>query len=207
MAETTPVVPQNKAGEQTDPSALATQALWREVAHLKELVFNRLDSLRSAIDEAHEDQVRLKESLQIQIVDESRLRDEKFASIQTQFAERDVRTDTSRASDKTAVDAALQAQKESAGKQAEAFQDATNKSEQQFTKQMDQQSELLKTEVRSLLAQINELKDRFNRGEGVGVGTRETKTAQQDSGRFVIAIVGLLFAILMGVLGFVVARP
>ena len=43
---------------------------------------------------------------------------EKFSSIQTQFKERDVRTDQTASQVKLAVDAALQAQKEAAGEQA-----------------------------------------------------------------------------------------
>lgn len=170
MAETTPVVPQGKHEEQTDPSALATQALWREVAHLKELVFNRLDSLRSAIDELHNDLNRLRESLQTQILDESRLRDEKFSSIQTQFRERDVRVEQTARDTKVAVDAALQAAEKARTSSNEAFDKSIFKSETATTKQIDQLAVQMNTSTNGLMIQITDVKERLTRIEGKGEG-------------------------------------
>lgn len=74
MPESTPVVvpvgsDHSKDTALPDPSALTTQALWREVGHLKQLTFARIDDLNAitnarldaiekAIDVAHEDMVR-----------------------------------------------------------------------------------------------------------------------------------------------------
>lgn len=216
----TPVVPSplSKGGD-TDPSALATQALWREVAHLKELLTTVLDANQSGADkeiglvrdvietrmDANDRAVRLLQDGADRfpaLIDEKitalrAVHDEKFGSVQKQFEERDVRTDTSRISDKTAVDAALQAQKESAGKQAEAFQEATNKSEQQFTKQIDQQSELLKTEVRALVAQIGDLKSRFERGEGRGEGAEKQVIVQHAASKDNQWLIGIIIVVLV----------
>jgi len=114
----------------------------------------------------------------------------KFQGIQTQFAERDVRTEQANLSAKTAVDAALQAQKESAGKQADSFGEATQKSEDQFTKQIDLQGELLRTEVKGLVTQIGELKDRINRGEGQGQGKESAHTSTVQNNNYLLALVG-----------------
>lgn len=170
MAETTPVVPQGKAGEQTDPSALATQALWREVAHLKELVFNRLDSLSKAIDVVHGDVTMVREPIQTQFADEARLRDEKFASIQTQFRERDVRVEQTARDTKVAVDAALQAAEKARTSSNDAFDKSISKSETATTKQIDQLAVQMNSSTSGLMIQITDVKERLTRIEGKGEG-------------------------------------
>src|ERR1700722_15004743 len=66
------------------------------------------------------------------------LHDEKFESIQTQFKERDVRSDQDKIAATTAVNAALQAQKEAAASQNESNSAAITKSEAATAKQIDQ---------------------------------------------------------------------
>jgi len=174
----------------TDPTALTTQLVWREVGSLKELLEARVAAVEKGIIVAHEDLVRvptevqkqvgnLKELLEQRINDEAELRDEKFAGVQKQFD-----------GSKTAVDAALAAVKESG-----------NKTETAFTKQIDQIVELLQANTRGLEVQIGDVKSRLDRGEGRTVGTQETKTEQRDNGRYIIAVAGLLFAILMFIVG------
>lgn len=230
MPETsTPVVPthQGKVGDSsTDPSALATQALWREVAHLKELLTAVLDANQSGIHkeiglvrdvietrmDANDRAVRLLQDGADrfpQLIDEKitalrEVHDEKFDSVQKQFDERDVRTDTSRVSDKTAVDAALAAQEKSFSKQGETFSEATAKSEESFTKQIDQMSALHRSAIEGLQAQFNDLKDRFNRGEGRTEGTDKQQGKHQVSSSFTVAIIGTIFAILLGLAALVV---
>src|SRR5580700_6126793 len=106
-----------------DPTTLTTQQMTREIAALKELFTAQLESLGTEIktrldgmDKAI-DLVRLAASLLPDHVDEKidalrQVQDEKCNSIQTQFHERDVRTEQSGKDAKTAVDAALQAAKE-----------------------------------------------------------------------------------------------
>lgn len=131
---------------------------------------------------------------------------EKFLGVQKQFDERDVRTDTSRVSDKTAVDAALAAQEKSFSKQGETFSEATAKSEESFTKQIDQMGALHRTAIEGLQAQFNDLKDRFNRGEGRSEGTDTSTTSRRAVSSQMIAFVammiglaGLAFGIIMAV--------
>lgn len=195
-----------------DPSLMTTKQLQREVFSLRELletrllggehsnelirniIETRLDGMDKAIKLLQDTADKFPARIDEKITALREVHEERFKSVDKQFSERDVRTDKAAEASTTAVNAALQAQKESAGKQAEAFQEATSKSEQQFTKQIDQQGELLKTEVRALVTQINELKDRFNRGEGKGEGSSTTMTTQRAANSYMIAVIGLIIA-------------
>lgn len=173
-----------------DPSARATENLLREIGSLKELVFTEIDSVKKAVQVAHDDLVRvptevqkavgnLKELLEQSIADEASLRDEKFASVQKQFD-----------GNKTAVDAALAAVKE-----------AGNKTEAGFTKQIDQLVTLFQTGIKGIQGQINDLKARLDRGEGRGEGSKETKVEQRDNSKYILAILALLFSVFMFYVG------
>lgn len=181
MAETTPVVPHNKH-EETDPSALATQALWREVSHLKELIFVKLDGANKAADVAH---VCFEQRLN----DEARLRDEKFATIQTQFRERDVRVEQTARDTKVAVDAALQAAEKARTSSNDAFDKSISKSESATTKQIDQQAVQMTTSNTALGVQITDLKERLTRLEGKGEG-------MHAGWGYLVGVVGLIGAII-----------
>jgi hypothetical protein len=173
-----------------DPSLLTTQALWREIEHLKEFLQSQIDETKRNQELAHENLVRvptdvqkavgnLRDLIERRFQDESALRDEKFAGVQKQFDEK-----------KTAIDAALAAVKE-----------AGNKTESAFIKQIDQLVLLFNTSTKSIEGQIDDVKDRLNRGEGRGEGTKETKTSQMDSNRLWIAVAGLALAALAFVIG------
>lgn len=174
----------------SDPSALTTQQLWREIQNLKELVEARIDSIEKSIQVAHDDLVRvptdvqkqvgnLKELIDQRFMQEGALRDEKFASVQKQFD-----------GNKTAVDAALAAVKE-----------AGNKTESAFIKQIDQLVLLFNTSTKALEVQIDDLKGRLNRGEGRGEGNKEGKTTQQDAAKYAMAVVLFIIAIVGFFLG------
>lgn len=180
----------------SDPTSLTTAQILREVSLVKDLVEARLDGMDKAVIILQDTASRSPTVQEISLQNA-----ERFSSIDKQFGERDVRTQQSAEAATTAVNAALQAQKESAGKQAEAFQEATSKSEQQFTKQIDQQGELLRTEVRGLVTQINELKDRFNRGEGKGEGVDK----HANDSRLWIGVLIAIASLMIGVCGIVIA--
>jgi hypothetical protein len=207
----------------SDPSALTTSQLWREIAALKELLETRLTAMDKAIRVAHEDLTRVPTDVQERIAnlkelhaekflaidkelsDRAALRDEKFAGVQKQFDERDIRSQHSEAAATTAVNAALSAQKELSSKQAESFSEATQKSEQQFTKQIDLQGELLRTEVKGLVTQIDEVKERLNRGEGIGEGSAANKIDHRASTSLIVAMCGLGVAVVLGIAGIIIA--
>lgn len=163
---------------------------------MREVIETRLNGMDKAITLLQTASDKFPERIDEKISALEKVHGEKFESTDKQFFERDVRTQQAAEGQTTAVNAALQAQKESAQKQAEAFGEATQKAETQFTKQIDQQGELLRTEVRGLVTQINELKDRFNRGEGTSVGAAANKTDNRLLFGVLIAAVGMIIGII-----------
>lgn len=178
-----------------DPTILTTQMLLREVAALKELMISTTDNVQAVLgqrlggmDKAIEllqqstnkmpdfvrDQVSQLRSLHDErfvsisknLEERDRRVEQRFDSIDTQFAERDKRTEQLSLADKTAIAAALQAQKEAAGATNESNGAALAKMENNFTKLIEQGQTLVQSVSRNLEDKINDLKGRFDRGEG-----------------------------------------
>lgn len=129
------------------------------------------------------------------------LQEEKFASIeglievrfdgiQTQFVERDKRTEQLSLADKTAVAAALQAQKESAASTNESNTIAINKMENNFAKLIDQTQALLQAVARNTDEKINDIKGRLDRGEGKITGAIDLRGAT-------VAIIGAVLGLIV----------
>src|SRR5208283_4531325 len=113
------------------------------------------DSLAKAVGNISSEASRL-ETLFNQKLDGMVIR---FDSIQTQFKERDIRTDQDKIAASTAVDAALQAQNE-------ANAAAITKSESAFTKQIDGLKDLIEAVRNVISSDVNNIKSRLDRGEG-----------------------------------------
>jgi hypothetical protein len=128
-----------------DPTLLTTQQLQREIAAARESMAIDTRSTREVFDE--------------KLGSLSGITEERFRSIQLQFAERDVRTDQTARDSKLAVDAALQAAKE-----------AVAKSEAGTAKQIDQQGAQMSSSYQALDDKINDMKERLTRQEGAGEG-------------------------------------
>ena len=92
-----------------DPTILTTENLRREIANLKELLETRLNGNDAARVAQHD-------LIKAEIGILSNVTEQRFAGIETQFSERDKRTEQLSMADKTAIAAALQAQKEAAGR-------------------------------------------------------------------------------------------
>jgi hypothetical protein len=163
-----------------DPSFLTTQQLYREVTGLKEVVKGWVDGVSGTVD--------------TRITGELSRFEEKFLSIQVQFRERDVRTEQSAGQVKLAVDAALQAQKEAAGEQAKSFTLATNKSETSMNAQ-----------ITGLDSKINDVKDRLNRVEGMGLGRNVEHSERATGNMSMISVVSLVVSALIGIGAIIVA--
>jgi phage-related protein len=169
-----------------DPSLLTTAQLLRELTNLRELVdarigpiVNRLDAMDSSVND--------------KVTHLRELHEEKLQSIDTQFRERDVRTDQAAASTKIAVDAALQAAKEAVGEQNKSSALAIAKSETATTKQIDQLQTLIQTNSDATNDKINDIKARLDRGDGMVRGTADTHTERRlDVGSMVGIIVGIV---------------
>jgi hypothetical protein len=214
-----------------DPTRLTTENLNREITSLRELLTSaqvssretietRLDANDKAIEliqhGADRFPARVDEKVtalrdlheqRIQALIETLL--EKFSSIQTQFRERDVRTEQSSKDSKVAVDAALQAAKEAVGEQNKSSALAIAKSETSTTKQIDQLATQIMLMTKGFDDKLNDVKDRLTRLEGVGVGERRSVISQQGSNSNLIAIAGVVFGLLIGVAGiiFAVLKP
>jgi len=175
-----------------DPTLLTTENLRREIGNLKDQVDTRLDLndeaiklVRIATDKAVIDVHKL---ITANIETLSSVTAQRFESIATQFLERDKRTEQLSLADKTAIAAALQAQKEAAGAQNESNAASVLKQEAAFTKLLDQTQALFQTSMSALTTQLNDLKSRLDTGEG------QTK-GKGDIWSFIIAGAGILIAV------------
>jgi hypothetical protein len=171
-----------------DPSLMTTKQLQREVFGLRELLEVKLgssiasvDLIRSVIEtrlDGMDKAIRLLQDTADKFparIDEKigslrAVHEEKFASIQTQFAERDVRTEQAAGAVKIAVDAALQAQKEAASENSKMNAAATAKSEASTTKLIDAQAFTITNLQKAFDDKLGDVKDRVNRIEGMGAG-------------------------------------
>ena len=148
-----------------DPTTLTTQQLQREVAALRDILESRLDGMDKAITLI---QRAVDRSPTIaEIYAEFR---EKFNSVQTQFTERDTRTEQTSRDSKVAVDAALQAAKEAVGEQNKSSALAIAKSEAATTKQIDQIGTIISTMERAFNDKISDMKDRMTFVQGHAKG-------------------------------------
>ena len=165
--------PSGSKSPMTDPSFLTTQQLLREMESLKDLVFTRLDAMDKAMELFNANITRVPTETDKQISQLKELHDEKFESVQTQFAERDTRSDKLADLGQKALDAALLTAEKAVGKQSEAFAAATAKSETSFTKQIDAIVALLTEGLKRLDEKIALLNQRLDRGEGKTDGHNE----------------------------------
>lgn len=195
-----------------DPTHLTTRQLLREIATLKEIVFTKLESsntehalIRSVIearlngiDKAtmllQDGSDKLPAHIDEKISASHDIHEEKFASIQVQFRERDVRTEQSSKDSKVAVDAALQAAKEAVGKQNESSDRAILKSEAAVMKQIDQIMQLINGNNKAVDDKINDVKERLTRAEGNSEGKTVAGTSHQTSSSFVVTVVSVVIA-------------
>jgi hypothetical protein len=174
-----------------DPTLLTTQQLIRENLWLREVLETRLTGIQeanllrqnntNARFEAYDKAIKLLQDISDKFpgrIDEKihslkEVHEEKFASIQVQFRERDVRTEQSSKDSKVAVDAALQAAKEAVGEQNKSSALAIAKSEASTTKQIDQQGLLIQSTAKASDEKIDDIKERLTRIEGGGKGMRD----------------------------------
>lgn len=137
-----------------------------------------------------------------------RVSDEKFASIETQFRERDTRQERESRDNKVAVDAAFAAQKEAAAKQDESNAKAIDKSEKSTTDSIIKGQDLSRTTTDALNDKLDDLKSRMDRYEASRIGGTDAVHENRDSSSaqrawLAFAMTAVLFVI-TGV-GFVVA--
>jgi hypothetical protein len=139
----------------TDPTLLTTRAILREVELLSEKVEVQLDGLR----EIHR---------------------EKFAAIDKRFELVELQRLEQKADTKTAVDAALSAQKEAVKEQTTASELAISKSENATVKQLEQLGTTFKTTIEGVTTIVGDLKERVSRNETQVASVEGTHTIVLD---------------------------
>ena len=174
-----------------DPTELTTDQLRREIGSLRELLETRIAGgeerdavLRKQVEQRQQDIdaaiKHIAELMASNLESLALVTDEKFARIETQFNERDTRTDQRAGDTKLAVDAAFAAAKE-----------ATAKIEAGFTKQIDSMAGTVDTKTQNLDGRLADLKDRLtaleNRLAGVSKGG-------SDLWGFAVGAVGMILA-------------
>lgn len=202
--------PSNGSVPNPDPTERTVEQLLREIATSREIVEakangnrevveTRLAGMDTAIELLQEASDKIPQFIKDQVAQLQQLHEEKFISVSalvatrfdsigTQFAERDKRTEQLSLSDKTAIAAALQAQKEAAGAQNESNTTANTKMEANFAKLIDQTQTLLQAVTRNTDDKINDLKSRLDKGEGrtsvsdpeVAEGIRQLRATMAD---------------------------
>ena len=178
-----------------DPTTLTTLQLTQRIEGLREIIETRLDGMDKAIRLLQDAADKFPARIDEKITSLREIHEEKFRSIQSQFTERDVRTEQTSRDSKVAVDAALQAAKEAVGEQNRSSALAIAKSETAVVKQIDQQGLLIQTNTSGLDGKINDLKERLTRIEGAGLGAAGNRTAAQQLVGIVVAIIGVLLTI------------
>jgi hypothetical protein len=179
-----------------DPTQLTTAQLERAIAALKELFQTRLDGMDKAIILLQQAADRQPTTAIVALGIESlrELMNERFKTVELQFLERDTRTEQSSRDSKVAVDAALQAQKESVNAQNISNAAAIAKSETAFTKQIDQIAALISTTSLSASEKIDDVKTSFTRIEA-RINTIEGRTQGSDkSGATMATIISIAVA-------------
>ncbi len=165
-----------------DPTVLTTQQLVREIAASREIIETRLDAMDVAtnINKAATDKIPMLICEKVAALE--KLHNEKFEGVEKQFAERDNRMTAISELNQKALDAALQAAKEAAGK-----------TELSFTKQIADLTGQFNTQNDAMNVRVNDVKARLDRREGT-VGEAKDSRLQQNYvvGLFVTIVLALI---------------
>jgi chromosome segregation ATPase len=163
----------------------------------------RLNAMDKATGLLSETVNRVPTDVQKEVTHLRELDEEKFASIQTQFDERDVRQERESRDNTVKVDAAFAAAKEAATKQDEANQKAIDKAEQQTADTIEKLSELFKTTTDALADKIDDLKARVSDREGRVRGAGQAQEHQGSSNANLIASGAVVVSVLAVLANFV----
>lgn len=188
-----------------DPSTLTTAQLDRTVEGLREVLNARLNAIEQAATGRLERFDRVPSEIREQVGHLQALHSERFASVGLQFAERDIRTEQASKAAKEALDAALLAAKELVTAQNVANAAAAAKSEDNFTKLLDQTATLIRNQGEAADARLTEIKERIDRGAGGIEGVRDARGERRADASQVIAVVGALLFVVSIVVSVVLA--
>ena len=134
-------------------------------------------------------------SVQQEIDHQRDLRDEKFAGVERQFTERDIRNDRQVVVAQQAIETALDTARALADQQNAANAVAQQKSEASFTKQIDAMGLRIDTVQKVFDDRILEVKERIDRGEGSQLGARHVITEKRLDASQWIAIMAMIASV------------
>lgn len=186
-----------------DPSHLTTQLLLREVSSLKELMQSKFASVEKGIAIAHDDLVRfptevqkavgaLQVLLETKIGYENKLTELHFKHIEDKFAWVEKTRVEQKTDNATSIEAALKAAKEAVTEQNNSNVLARDKSEQSFTKLIDQLALLITTLGKTLDDKIADVKDRVITSTSTSSGKTAGATNVMDIIKFVLVVGGFV---------------
>lgn len=116
----------------------------------------------------------------------------KFEAIQTQFHERDVRSEKTESANKVAVDAAFVAAERQVAEQNRASGVAIQKSEAAVNKQIEALGVLINNTRDGFTTIINDIKERVGRMESKGLGAVEQRQTTMSNAHLWVAVAGVL---------------
>jgi hypothetical protein len=181
------------------PSEMTKEQLWREIASLKELLTwriegldtkteNRAAAIEDSIKIAHDDLVRVPTEVQKQVGGLKELLFNKIDGRALLVDEKFTLMESARLEQKTNLLAAF------------------TKSEQSFSKLIDQQGNLISTMSNGFNVQMDEIKKRLTTIEGIAIGALGQRTEKRGTDTFIIAMIGLVCAIIFGILGYILNK-
>ena len=171
-----------------DPTVLSTAQVDREIGHLKAIIDTRLEGMDRAVNLLEVAVERSPSLVDLAVGHLQSLHQQRFATVELQFVERDLR-----------VDAAFAAAKEAVAEQNKANLAANAKMELSFTKQLDAINTLISTISNSSDGKIDDLKARVGLLEG-------GKKGSSDAWGFLVGIVGMIIALATVIVEFVGRR-
>jgi DNA anti-recombination protein RmuC len=199
-----------------DPTILTTEQLLRAIAAERDFVNGQLDVLRerlAGIDVATELRVgtgtAVTAATDEKIGHLSSLVDERFASIATQFKERDTRSERESRDNKVAVDAAFAAQKEAAAKQDEGNQKSIDKSEKATNESINKLGDVVKASNEALTDKIEDLRTRLSELASQVNGSIQSHAGGQEQKAGVYAAAGFVISLIfvaIAIAGIAIAR-
>lgn len=173
-----------------DPTSRTVEQLREAISNLKEVVFTRIDAMDRAITLLGENTTRVPTDVDLRVGQLKELVLEMLAGVQLQFKERDVRVEGAAMAATSAINAALQAQKEAAGEQNKSLTLSINKSEDSTLKQLG-----------ALNDKISDLATRFAAWIGDRAGAVREHDSRQTSNSYGAGIVFGILGLFVGVAG------
>jgi hypothetical protein len=171
-----------------DPTVLTTDAVNQAIAVTKDYTDGKIAVLEErlrGIDKAttllNEEVNRVPSKLTLAVEQVYVVTGEKFASVDKQFKERDIRAEREARDNKVAVDAAFAAQKEAAAKQDEANAKAIDKSEKATAETIKTNQDATIQRLAELTKSQDEMKIALSRLETSKLNATESRTEQRAS--------------------------